>query len=454
MFSARGELLDPLSSGHGKGRVDATGYQKVSDPAGAGLVGDEAYFHRILEAIARSRADHPRAQVLFFFHGGLNSRAAALKRAAEQLVLIRQERADIYPIFVNWETSLPASYKDHLLWVRNGQDTYQSGALVTPFVLVSDISRSILDIPTAGYMQFKEQQRYRSDDPEDAVVRLGTDEPCERLDFRAGHNDVRTTVGKIKYWASSVVMTVLTKWWVGGLLSATGSSAWSSMLYTSDRLFYSDEELHHPYKYVGHVTGAGAFSQFLRELSGALKKTDDVVLVGHSAGTIVANRLIANFRHTLPISTLVYMGAACTIDNIMEGGVVTQFLREQQQGVEQQRAHHLYLLTLNERSEVNEQWFLDATPRGTLLAWLDEFIQPKHSEFPGMMLGRARNLRLHAHLIPCDIRSQISISAFNEQLSANPTEPQRHGSFGDLHYWNEATWYPSFPGIEPVPNKP
>ena len=156
------------------------------------------------------------------------------------------------------------------------------------------------------------------------------------------------------------------------------------------------------------------------------------------------------FGESLPIRTLVYMAPAATIDELKQGGRVAEFLRRSPV-VDGKPERNLYILTLHERAEVSERFRFDLTPRGTLLAWLDEFIQPKHSEFPGMMMGRARNLRLHAHYIPCEIRPQIFITAFAEQITPPPRkedrQPQRHGAFGDLHYWLDTTWQPQHAGI-------
>jgi hypothetical protein len=83
--------------------------------------------------------------------------------------------------------------------------------------------------------------------------------------------------------------------------------------------------------------------------------------------------------------------------------------------------------------------------------WLDEFIQPKASEFGGAMLGRARNLRLHAHLIPCAIQEQVIITAFHDDPTALPEEQaQRHGGFGDLPYWKSAMRRPPIVDLEQI----
>ena len=466
MFDFRGKLLDPFSSSGSRSEMGMTGYQQVAEAAKQGgqaapttVDTEEEYFRRVIDGIERRQKEKGRVEVLFFFHGGLNTRAAALERAAEQIVAMRKDKPDLYPVFVNWETSLPASYKDHLLWLRNGQDTYRSGLVLAPFVFLGDVGKSVLDIPVANYMQFKEQRRHWRKDELKAsdFVRVGTDcREDQALVFRAGPAEDPTKGQVIRSNAVSVITTILTKWWVAGVLSATGGKAWASMLYTSDRLFYTDDELHRPYEYRGFVTGSGGLSRFLRGLSTVLKPEDNIILVGHSAGAIPASKIVRMFGESLPIRTLVYMAPAATIDELKDGGGVAEFLRRSPV-VDGKPTRRLYILTLHERAEVTERFYLDLTPRGTLLAWLDEFIQPKHSEFPGMMMGRARNLRLHAHHIPCEIRQQISITAFAEQITPRPKDqqqPQRHSSFGKLAYWKETTWQPQYADIVKKDQKP
>ena len=444
MFDTRGKLLDPLSDTHVPHQLGPVGYRNLDAGSGAAQ-----YLQAIIDGIeARKRAEG-RVRLIFFFHGGLNSRVAALQRAAEHIVRIRKDRPDLYPIFVNWQTSLPGSYKDHLLWIRKGQDTYTTGLLFAPAVLVGDVVHSITEIPIADYMAAKEWHRYADYDRTERRAFVAAECRTDDLDFREGRMAPQSKSAVTVEAVEMAVMGVLTKWWSAGLLAAAGSSAWSSMLYTSDRLFYSDRELHHyghGYDYQPTVTGSGWLSEFLRLLSNSLDKNDDIVLVGHSAGTVAINRLIENFGDKLPISTLVYMAPACTIDELMEGGRVTRFLRQ-----DPARQRHLYILALHELAEINEKWYLDATPRGSLLVWLDEFIQPKHSEFAGMMMGRARNLRLHGHLIPCDLHPQITITAFNQDPNADPSvEPQRHSDFGELPYWKKEAWRPERPCLESV----
>jgi len=222
------------------------------------------------------------------------------------------------------------------------------------------------------------------------------------------------------------------------------------MIYTSDRLFYSDSEVHRKrgdgYDYTHpSVNGAGGLAGFLECLiaSRVLDPADDITIVAHSAGVIIANAIIGNFSEQLPIHTLVYMAPACTIDELMPGGRVSTFLSDRSQD------RSLYILALHEQADLNESTFADITPRGSLLVWLDEFIQPKHSELRGVMMGRVRNLKTHAHLISCDLYDRIHITAYNEDATADVhVQPQRHGQFGELRYWSPDVWRPAIEGLK------
>jgi pimeloyl-ACP methyl ester carboxylesterase len=441
MFDARGEPRDPIVSS-ASGEHAYLGAEHT--PGGAMKYESyDAYIDHILASITEHRqglAGKP-LRVVFFFHGGLNSRAQALGRAEEQIIRMKTEKPDVYPIFVNWQTSLPSSYWDHLKFVTKGQDTYRSGAVLLPIKAGNDAARAITEIIPNNYLYLRDVARRRTYIREGAVQAKGCS--FDKLDFREGTKSPRTAgfLGQTR----ALIMYFVTKWWVAGLLDGGGTPAWASMLYTSDRLFYSDQEMHHDYRYMEtDSTGSGDFSHFLRRLAPALHESegDDVVLAAHSAGAVVANAVAALFGDSLPISTLVYMAPACTIDELMAGGRVTEFLRKNPQ-------RQMYILTLHEVAELSEQWYGDITPRGTLLVWLDEFIQPKHSEFRGQMMGRARNLRLHAHLIPCDVQPRIHITAYSEQPPNKP-DPQTHSAVGSIAYWDPEAWRPADPALRQI----
>src|SRR5215831_13263476 len=91
-------------------------------------------------------------KILLYIHGGLNSSIDSLSTVTDPIEdqkdrvehIIAQ---DYYPIFINWDSSLWSSYFDYLLFVRQGQRRPWWGPLTFPFVLVSDVGRSILRAP-------------------------------------------------------------------------------------------------------------------------------------------------------------------------------------------------------------------------------------------------------------------------------------------------------------------
>ncbi|HWS73408.1 MAG TPA: hypothetical protein VN605_14945 [Thermoanaerobaculia bacterium] len=446
MFDARGEPRDPLGA-HASLIAEDT-------PSGGGQGPTfDAYIENILAGIKAHRDKYGSARIIFFFHGGLNSRSAALQRAQEQIAAMKEPvekggRPDLYPIFVNWQTSLYASYKDHLLFVTKGQDTYRDGVFLAPFKFASDVSRAVFEIVPDNHLAIRDLARHLTYVREGATQASGC--ALTQLDFREGTTRERSFANRFTDKLGAFTTYLLTKWWMTGVIDGGGTPAWSSMIYTSDRLFFSDQEMHHSYAFRDREpSGAGDFSHFLRALASqpkGLQQGDEIILAAHSAGAIVANAMLQHFGEVLPITTLVYMAPACTIDELMTGGRVANFLAGGKPGTPRRQ---LYLLTLHEVSELSERHFIDLTPRGSLLVWLDQYIQPKNSEFRGHMMGRARNLRLHAHLIPCAIQPQIHITAFSEQpqfaAGAGPAypEPQTHGSFGAVPYWRgKEVWQP------------
>jgi hypothetical protein len=428
MFDSLGRMRKPIEDGEGSPRLGSFPILSEGDADG--------YRRNVVDGI-RKAGD--RVELLFFFHGGLNTRSGALQRAATDILRMQCEKRDtpLYPIFVNWQTSLPASYKDHLISVHKGHEAPGlAKALAWPFQLGSDLARAAIESPVAYYLHVWDRKRSWQFKEADKIAAVAPS--CNRPGpdfFREG--EMRTKrLSAAADIAKGVLMSPITLGGAG-LIDAAGSSAWGAMIYTSDRLFFDPQEIHHDYRYTPSDTGAGGLAAFLRLLreDEALRKRLDITIVAHSAGAVVANKLISYFGRTLPIHNLVYMAPACTIDELMDGGKLTQFLRGDPEG------RKLYILALHEKAELENQTFFGLAPRGTLLVWLDEFIQPKSSEFTGMMLGRARNLRLHVHLMPCDVQKQVFITAFDDDASST-TQPQTHGSFGELSYWQPAQWLP------------
>ncbi|HEY7393586.1 MAG TPA: hypothetical protein VH559_01995, partial [Gemmatimonadaceae bacterium] len=108
------------------------------------------WVHGILEGLRASG----RHDVLLRIHGGntpLNLFAADTGTTAQ---IMRE--SPYYPIFVNWESSIPASYLDQLLYIR-GTRAYRGwdprGIWLSPLYLVSDAGRAVAHAPVTWSVQ-------------------------------------------------------------------------------------------------------------------------------------------------------------------------------------------------------------------------------------------------------------------------------------------------------------
>jgi hypothetical protein len=83
------------------------------------------YFDRLFSAIKNaplSPKPGSRKRILLFIHGGMNTAQASIERV-KHVLKYRQEilKDGIYPIFINWDSSLTSSYLDRLVSLRQGR---------------------------------------------------------------------------------------------------------------------------------------------------------------------------------------------------------------------------------------------------------------------------------------------------------------------------------------------
>lgn len=83
----------------------------------------DAYINEVFGDVSRYCKDRHPCKVLFFFHGGLNSQRSSVSRASRLEKSIKD--SGNYPIFVNWNSSFPSTWWDHVahfhkgLWTKN-----------------------------------------------------------------------------------------------------------------------------------------------------------------------------------------------------------------------------------------------------------------------------------------------------------------------------------------------
>ncbi|MGE0473470.1 MAG: hypothetical protein AB7P17_07545 [Nitrospirales bacterium] len=172
----------------------------------------------------------------------------------------------------------------------------------------------------------------------------------------------------------------------------------------------------------------GRYSLFgsLRDLLKADPHMFEVTFIGHSMGMIILNRVLQEFPD-FPVRNIVYMAAACSIHDF-ETSVIPYLQRKDNQHT------RFYNLMLHPDAEVRE-WqknFLDLTPRGSLLVWIDNFLSNPQTTLD-RTLGSWENIIQAAHIIPPDVQSRITLKAFCIG-SKNCKAPITHGAFSDSQY--------------------
>lgn len=440
----------------------------------------EEYLRGLFEDLVRNAPTKGnRKQILLFVHGGLNTQVGTVERAMELMRVI--PRQDYYPIFVNWQSSLFSSYFDHLLYVRQGESWDGLGVMTMPvFVPLYfgvDVARAIARAPIVWYFlaqnfaksvgsteEIREaeqiakqlEEEYRAN-PAGDVVKMAYDREDRRENWDAVLSHTTS------------MLTVPTKLIGSMFIDAFGKSAWDIMLRRAHMLYHTEREFYESQKVAidqgkkeiptSHIKADGALSVFLRQLQDVVRRNGgveawEVTLVAHSMGTIVLNQMIREFglatvvesdgktsrtRVALPFDHIVYMAGAATVRDYQDS--LFPYLREN-------RHARVYHLTLHPKAEVRERFdpgvpYLDLPPRGSLLAWVDDFLSAPETPLD-RTVGRFENLLTAVHNTPDELRGRVYIKSFG--VGRDVRAPQKHGDFtAHLKFWKPECWWSPSP---------
>ena len=210
------------------------------------------------------------------------------------------------------------------------------------------------------------------------------------------------------------------------------------------------------------AAGLPIFVDALRQRQDS-NSVQEVTVVGHSMGTIILNRVLRDT--TAKFANIVYMGAACSIDDF-----TTSVLPYMQRYPKAQ----FYNLSIHPVAEVGEIDMADMPPRGSLLVWLDNFLAHPVTE-QERTLGRWENLfrssptgepmirSFYANDESGILKSQLHFQAFSVgfgssnqmrklkyqwnqdpkavDISQRCDTPLKHGDFSDMPYWLSGYWW-------------
>lgn len=442
------------------------------------------YTDKIFDAIDDKFPGDNKKKILIHVHGGMNRRGESLAYSTSKLwgrplykEILNSSEGEYFPIFVNWHSGLLSTYGDHLLNVRQGEDAGWWGYLTSPVYLGIDIVRSIIRAPLVWTSFLKNDAKTapllnRYLDSKDPVhvagdiecrkkgwkIDPGAPERCvptwppmkpEKFIIQTGQ-DNRDSLDKVKAGALYFA-TLPSKIVVAPMIDGMGTSAWNNMLRRVDLLTNIDDEFHidsfisrkawkDPESGLARTPVHGGLFRFMqlfieRYKSDIQSGNMEIVLVGHSMGTIVLNELIRNFGiykdpasgEKMLFNQIVYMAAACSISHY-ESTVIPYLARTKA---------HFYNLMLGRMAEIRETNAFDLSPRGSLLVWIDEFLANPLTH-RDRTLGRHDNFLMAVHNIPESIRERIHIKSFNTgQKYPNYPEPQKHSDFRNFKFWDK-----------------
>lgn len=390
------------------------------------------------------------ARILLYLHGGMNVSAKTIQRAVEHTLLVEDE-SDFYPIYINWRSSLISSYGQHLVNKRQGRNLPWSprGWAMSPLYLLADVGRAVVRAPIvwvnqvvsdAESMTWTKKSKKIDQHVKNLEARTESASDIQLGGFRKGADDRRNRE-QVGYFTAYVV-TFIPKLASSMFIDAMGTSSWEAMLRRTEAGFHREppgEFPTAPRKPRTHGDIA-VFLSALQQHIDASSRDYEVTLVGHSMGTILLNQIIREYPD-LPIKNIVYMAAACSIKDYED--TVYPYLDKHEDTT-------VYHLTLHRMADVRERMTklgkLDLPPRGSLLVWIDNYLETPHTE-RDLTAGRMSNLSqaLLSDTPWSDVYPQVFAREFSVGYSHRETDPQKHGDFGSWHYWKDACWDPDPP---------
>jgi hypothetical protein len=141
MIRKDGEAIDPTTGQLFKSPGKDSRYKGK-------YAGYDSYMDYIFADLKKFCANQPPpCKLLFYFHGGLNGQEDSVGRAKRLTETIK--RQGVYPIFVNWDSSLVSTWWDHLAHVHKGLWQDKLYFPIVPYFAAVDEVRSIAEAPSA-----------------------------------------------------------------------------------------------------------------------------------------------------------------------------------------------------------------------------------------------------------------------------------------------------------------
>ena len=415
-----------------------------------------SYLEKIFQNYNRVANGDTRVQMTVFIHGGLNTSKQVSERIENLWETMLKDCK--YPLFISWRSGFPGNYFDHLFFLRRGEyespeesesifeiiSAFIKGPIASPFVFMEDSLRAIARFPATTYEILVDQNMIKRNLTDESTDNDALKE-VEQINTLGQHDGIHIhlppkedeTLAFTDLWSIANPVKLVTAPYVDSL----GTGAWNSMLRRTDLVLAKDKGIsvdqNRPEAFASITLEQEckvnvneiqtAVSEFFRHWQCSYRNKA-IHLIGHSMGSIIANKIIAKYPN-INFSKIVYMAAACSLNDIAE--IISPYLNNHPNSV-------FYNLSLHpKRDQFENASLVDVVPRGSLLWWIDNTLGTINS-FQDRTAGYWPNIyKVALKIFPTRIQHQVHLTKFGMTGEA----PQTHGNFGDFPFWEEYFWH-------------
>ncbi len=441
-----------------------------------------------LESESRTSATEP-LRLLVHVHGGRTTWKGGAELADDLITVMGEDGRRAlatrgegvsedwsYPIFVQWNSGDISTAKDRLLFLRQGKHLPVLGPVSSPVILSHDLVRGIARLPRSlAYQVLRDANVALS--VATGRPALGSISGAESLvaDLsESGMGVPKYDVREAQYERSRIThgwrflvyfVTQPTKIGFQLLLEGLGQGAWDEMRRRAHSLVWKPgtfESTDQADPIAAWFSGEnepqlqpeeanGALPELYRKI-GQLGRPVELILVGHSMGTIALNdslrcltEVVKNATPRLDVVRIIYMAPACSSIEAADALVpLLEQSRDRRSALEEHQEREgadlpaltqFHYLALHPIAEADETNIGDLVPRGSLLEWIDVYYT-NPATVPERVFGKWSNA-IPALPLFASVASQVQFKAFDVK---GGSFPQKHGQFHEIPFWTRAAF--------------
>lgn len=405
------------------------------DPLNADKNPLKSYIDNVLNTVDKNK-------MVIYIHGGLGMPQNGLDKAKELTKPIYDDYKDdkgYNPVFIDWRSGPFTTYWEHLIHNRQGENWHGFGFLTAPLILVEDLGRGLSRAPMVWWYvahNYVKSINFGNTDSEESAQKLNELAQHEGFgempNYELVSKDPRLLGDQIKDDALGIAQTGLGLV-TAPLADALATGAWSMMKRRTEIMFTKAKPRSNTIddNFRDYMSSRdGAATQFFRAL--AKKQSDmfkdnkklEIVLVGHSMGAIIANKILSNFPE-IKFEKIIYMAAACSIEDFQLS--VLPYMR-----ADQNKNTQFYSYMLHPIAENMESHAGGLGQTGSLLTQIDNFYEDPTLENQRTM-GRWVNVMNGVNFLN-DKDGNVKKRIYLRVMPLDPKYPSNHGDFDDCKF--------------------